>query len=102
MYEFMITQYEAAENYAKLCGMDIEIEIEDNGEFEYEEYIKASFIAGYKYSQRTEKEFAYLMPAAPALLAACIEAEKHHQGGHSDIGFILRDAIRRATCVCNE
>jgi hypothetical protein len=40
---------------------------------------------------------AKLIAAAPELLEACIEAEKHHQGGHSEIGFKLREAIKKAT-----
>lgn len=35
--------------------------------------------------------------ATQLLLNACIEAEKHHQGLHSEIGFILREAIKKAT-----
>jgi len=30
------------------------------------------------------------------LLGACIEAEKHHQGKHSKIGFVLREAIKKS------
>jgi len=40
---------------------------------------------------------AKLMAAAPELLEACIEALKHHQGGHSEIGFKLKEAIKKAT-----
>ena len=38
----------------------------------------------------------HLISAAPDLLNACIEAEKHHQGLHSQIGDILRNAINKA------
>lgn len=34
--------------------------------------------------------------AAPELLKACINAEKHHQGHHSEIGIELRKAIEKA------
>ncbi len=37
-----------------------------------------------------------LITASPILLQACIEAEKHHQGAHSEIGAILREAIEMA------
>jgi len=37
-----------------------------------------------------------LIAAAPDLLEACIKAEKHHQGYHSEIGSILREAIKKA------
>lgn len=40
---------------------------------------------------------AKLMAAAPELLDACIEALKHHQGAHSEIGHKLMDAIKKAT-----
>lgn len=40
---------------------------------------------------------AKLIAAAPDLLEACIEALKHHQGGHSYIGYKLRKAIKKAT-----
>lgn len=40
---------------------------------------------------------AKLVVAAPILLEACIKALEHHQGGHSEIGFILREAIKKAT-----
>lgn len=40
---------------------------------------------------------AKLIKAAPDLLKACVEAEKYHQGGHSEIGFLLREAIKKAT-----
>jgi hypothetical protein len=39
---------------------------------------------------------AKLIAAAPELLEACINALKHHQGGHSDIGYELRSAINKA------
>jgi len=38
-----------------------------------------------------------LIAAAPELLKACIEALKHHQGGHSEIGYMLHQAIKKAT-----
>lgn len=41
-------------------------------------------------------DYAKLFAAAPALLNACIEAEKHHQGLHSEIGNHLRQVIRKA------
>ena len=37
-----------------------------------------------------------LMAAAPDLLAACKEAERHHQGYHSEVGKMLRAAIAKA------
>lgn len=40
---------------------------------------------------------ARLIAAAPRLLNACVEALKYHQGGHSEIGFILSAAIKEAT-----
>lgn len=40
---------------------------------------------------------AKLITAAPVLLEACIEALRYHQGGHSEIGFKLREAIKKAT-----
>lgn len=40
---------------------------------------------------------AKLIVAAPELLEACIAALEHHQGGHSEIGFKLREAIKKAT-----
>lgn len=45
-----------------------------------------------------EKEVAnaMLLAASKNLLEACIEAEKHHQGGHSDVGIMLRSAIDKA------
>ena len=43
------------------------------------------------------KANAKLIAASPELLNACIEALKHHQGGHSEIGHILREAIKKAT-----
>jgi hypothetical protein len=42
------------------------------------------------------KANAKLIAAAPDLLNACIEAETHHQGGHSELGDLLRNAIRKA------
>jgi len=42
------------------------------------------------------KADATLIASAPDLLRACIEAEKHHQGGHSEIGHLLREAIKKA------
>jgi hypothetical protein len=39
---------------------------------------------------------ARLIAAAPGLLAACEAALRHHQGGHSEIGAILRAAIAKA------
>lgn len=39
---------------------------------------------------------AKLIAAAPKLLKACIKAEKHHQGGHSETGHLLRKAIYKA------
>ena len=38
-----------------------------------------------------------LVISAPDLLKACIEAEKHHQGLHSEIGCLLRDVILKVT-----
>ena len=38
-----------------------------------------------------------LIAAAPNLLAACQAALRHHQGGHSEIGDILKEAIKKAT-----
>lgn len=48
-----------------------------------------------------ESEFEYkpqkqVNNAAPELLEACKEALKHHQGGHSEIGHMLRNAIKKA------
>ena len=43
------------------------------------------------------QEKVKIASAAPALLDACIEALKHHQGAHSEIGHKLRDAIKKAT-----
>lgn len=40
---------------------------------------------------------AKLIAAAPELLDACIEALRYHQGGHSEIGFKLREVIKKAT-----
>ena len=40
---------------------------------------------------------AKLIAAAPELLDACIEALKHHQGAHSEIGHKLRETIKKAT-----
>lgn len=40
---------------------------------------------------------AYLIAAAPDLLAACIEAARYHRGGKSIIGRMLRAAISKAT-----
>lgn len=40
---------------------------------------------------------AKLIAAAPDLLKVCIEVEKHHQGQHSELGFMLREAIKKAT-----
>ena len=40
---------------------------------------------------------AKLIAAAPELLEACIKSLEHHQGAHSEIGFKLREAIKKAT-----
>lgn len=43
-----------------------------------------------------------LIAASKDLLEACLEAEKHHQGGHSEIGRKLRAAISKALIQPNE
>lgn len=48
-------------------------------------------------SVEERKANAKLISAAPKLLEACIAAEKHHQGAHSEIGYMLRKAIEKAT-----
>ena len=40
---------------------------------------------------------AKLIAAAPELLDACVKALEHHQGAHSEIRLILREAIKKAT-----
>lgn len=40
-----------------------------------------------------------LSSAAPDLLAACVEALRHHQGGHSEIGAQLKKAINKASGI---
>jgi len=50
-----------------------------------------------RYGEEEATANAKLIAAAPELLEACIEAEKHHQGLHSEIGGILRSAIEKAT-----
>jgi hypothetical protein len=39
---------------------------------------------------------AKLMLAAPYLLDACLKALPHHQGGHSEVGLALKQAINKA------
>jgi hypothetical protein len=39
---------------------------------------------------------AALIAAAPEMYAALERAALHHQGGHSEIGAIIRDALARA------
>lgn len=39
---------------------------------------------------------ALLIAAAPELLKACEAALPHHQGGHSEVGRLLRAAIAKA------
>jgi plasmid stability protein len=56
---------------------------------------KAVAICGFK-RNRTVKANAKLIAAAPDLLKACIEAEKHHKGYHSEVGDLLRAAIKKA------
>lgn len=63
-------------------------------------YCNGTTIATYWNHMRNEEELeanAKLAAAAPDLLEACIEALKHHQGAHSEIGHKLRDAIKKAT-----
>ena len=55
-----------------------------------------TFMAKKKGISRTALIINYC-DSAPELLEACIEALKHHQGGHSEIGFKLREAIKKAT-----
>jgi len=52
--------------------------------------------AHYGVPNRVMGRNAKLFTAAPKLLDACIKAEKHHQGGHSEIGIQLREAINKA------
>ena len=40
-----------------------------------------------------------LYASAPELLEAFKESLKHHQGGHSEIGHLLRDVIEKATNI---
>lgn len=40
---------------------------------------------------------ARLIAAAPELLEACKRALPHHQGGHSEVGALLRAAIANAS-----
>lgn len=40
---------------------------------------------------------AQAISALPELLAACQAALPHHQGGHSAVGMLLREAIAKAT-----
>jgi hypothetical protein len=42
---------------------------------------------------------ATLIAAAKDLLEACISAERHHQGEHSEIGHKLRAAINKALTI---
>lgn len=53
---------------------------------------------GMKPEAATEEQGANgrLAAAAPDLLAACKEAERHHQGHHSAVGKMLRAAIAKA------
>lgn len=60
----MKTIEETSKDYALRCGMEIETEIEDNGEFDYEAFIEEAFKAGVKFAQRwipvtEELPFAY-------------------------------------------
>lgn len=45
---------------------------------------------------RRNPEDADLIAAAPDLLAACLAALPHHQGGHSTVGRMLAAAIAKA------
>lgn len=45
------------------------------------------------------KANAQLIASAPLLLEVLIEVSKHHQGGHSEIGFKIREAIEKATKI---
>ena len=60
----------------------------------YDEDIERSLNVFYSHNKMIAN--AKLIAAAPDLLEACIEAEKHHKGGHSDIGWKLRKAIEKA------
>lgn len=44
-------------------------------------------------SEKEVEAHAKLIEIAPLLLDACIQAEKHHQGKHSEIGYLLREVI---------
>ena len=43
------------------------------------------------------KENALLMSKAPEMFEMLIEVLKHHQGGHSEIGFKINKLIKEAT-----
>jgi hypothetical protein len=45
------------------------------------------------------KANAQLIATAPKLLEVLIEASKHHQGGHSEIGLKIREVINKATKI---
>lgn len=51
------------------------------------------------HSQEEVYANAKLIAAAPELLEALIEAEKHHQGMRSEMGWKIRNAIKKATGV---
>jgi len=40
---------------------------------------------------------ALLISKAPEMLEMLIEVSKHHQGGHSEIGFKIKQLIKQAT-----
>ena len=39
---------------------------------------------------------ARALAAVPKLIEACLAAEPHHQGGHSKVGALLREALKLA------
>jgi hypothetical protein len=68
----------------------------DNGEIAqcWQDYYDGTII-----STEEAKANAQLIATAPKLLEVLIEASKHHQGGHSEIGFKIREVINQATKI---